>query len=103
MSGDERRIEFEWDVIKAAANLRKHECPSNLRVPFFNDARVLTVADLEHSEMEDRWFSVGCASNGKLLSAAYLWTELDPATIGIRLISARAATPNEIRNYLENL
>jgi uncharacterized DUF497 family protein len=28
----------------------------------FHDPRLLTVADLEHSDTEDRWFSVGCAS-----------------------------------------
>jgi uncharacterized DUF497 family protein len=33
----------------------------------FFDPHLLTVADVEHSETELRWFSVGAASNGVLL------------------------------------
>lgn len=53
---DERQFYFDWDEAKAAAN-------------------GLTVADLEHGEAEERWFSVGRAANGSLLSVAYLWSE----------------------------
>jgi uncharacterized DUF497 family protein len=35
----------------------------------FNDPRLVSMADLEHSETEERWFSVGCASNGMMLSS----------------------------------
>jgi uncharacterized DUF497 family protein len=67
------------------------------------DPRLLTIADLEHSEVEERWFSIGFASNGAMLSIVYLWSETDPATTKVRLISARRATPTEIRHYQENL
>jgi hypothetical protein len=30
------------------------------------------------SETEERWFSIGWASNGAILSIVYLWSELDP-------------------------
>jgi len=33
----------------------------------------------------------------------YLWSEADPATTTIRLISARKPTQNEIRHYQEGL
>jgi uncharacterized DUF497 family protein len=62
-----------------------------------------SIADLEHSETEDRWFSIGCAGNGMMLSVAYTWSEADPATTEIRLISARKATHTEIRQYQESL
>jgi uncharacterized DUF497 family protein len=42
--------------------------PSNWRAPSSYDPRLLTVADLEHSETEERWFSIGGAANGALLS-----------------------------------
>ncbi|HKW97948.1 MAG TPA: BrnT family toxin [Bryobacteraceae bacterium] len=67
------------------------------------DPRLLTVADLEHGETEERWFSIGIARNGALVSVVYLWFEADPAVIKIRLISARRATQAERRKYEEGL
>jgi uncharacterized DUF497 family protein len=97
------QFQFEWNEIKAAANLRKHGVSFELASTVFNDPRLLTIVDLEHSEAEERWFSVGCASNGALLSIVYLWSESEPATTKIRLIMARQATRNEIRHYEESL
>ena len=97
-----RQFQFEWDEIKAAANLRKHGVSFELACTVFNDLRLLTAADLEHSGTEERWFSIGSASNGAMLSVVYLWSESDPATTKIRLISARKATQTEIRHYQEN-
>jgi uncharacterized DUF497 family protein len=96
-----RQFQFEWDEDKAAANLRKHGVSFELASSVFNDPRLLTVADLEHSETEERWFSIGCASNGAMLTVVYLWSEADPETTKIRLISARASTRTEIRQYQE--
>ena len=64
------------------------ELPFELARTVFNDARLLTIADLEHSENEERWFSVGCASNGMMLSVV-VWFEASSSTTEIRLISAR--------------
>ena len=97
------QFQFEWDEIKAAANLRKHGVWFELAATVFNDPRLLTVPDLEHGETEERWFSVGWASNGAILSVVYVWSGSDPATVKIRLISARQATQTEIRQYSENL
>jgi hypothetical protein len=69
----------------------------------FNDPRLVSMADLEHSETEERWFSVGCASNGMMLSLVYLWLEGEAAANKIRMISARKATNTEIRQYQESL
>ena len=100
---NERHFQFEWEEIKAVANLRKHGVSFELASTVFNDPRLLSVADLEHSEIEERWFSIGCASNGAMLSVVYLWSESDPATTEIRVISAREATKTEIRHYQESL
>jgi hypothetical protein len=80
-------------------NIRKHRVPFDLASTVFQDARLLTVADLEHSEEEERWFSVGCAASGAILSVVYLWSEGDPNVTKIRLISARSASRNERRQY----
>lgn len=97
----DREYQFEWDETKAANNVRKHGVSFDLARTVFHDPRILTVADLEHSEAEDRWFSVGCAGNGALISVVYLWSEASSAVTLIRLISARKATPAEIRYYQE--
>ncbi len=100
---NDRQFQFEWDEIKAAANVRKHGVSFELASTLFNDPRLLTVADLEHSEIEERWFSIGRASSGAMLSIVYVWSESDPATTKIRLISARKSTTTEIRHYEESL
>ena len=97
------QFQFEWDEAKANANVRKHGVAFELARTIFNDQRLLTVADLEHSETEERWFSIGCASSGAMLSVVYVWSDADPATTKIRLISARKATQTEIRYYQEGL
>jgi uncharacterized protein len=69
---NDQQFQFEWDEIKAAANLRKHGVSFDLASTVLHDPRLLTFADLEHSETEERWFSIGWASNGKMLSIVYL-------------------------------
>ncbi len=100
---NDRQFQFEWDEIKAAANVRKHGVSFEPASTVFSDPGLLTVADLEHSQIEERWFSIGRASNGAMLSIVYLWSESDPATTKIRLISAREATHTEIRHYEESV
>jgi uncharacterized DUF497 family protein len=95
----EKQFQFEWDEVKAAANLRKHGVAFELASTVFADPRILTVADLEHSGSDERWFSIGCASNGAMLSIAYVWDESSLETTTIRVISARKATRSEIRYY----
>jgi uncharacterized protein len=95
----ESRFQFEWDEGKAATNIRKHGVSFDLACTIFSDSRLLTIADLEHSETEERWFSIGCTSNGTIISVAYLWSEPDPETTIIRIISARKATKVEMHQY----
>lgn len=98
---NERQFLFEWD--KASANARKHEVSFEMGATVFYDPRIRTIPDVEHSDIEERWFSIGVASNRTLLSIAYVWRELSSATIKIRLISARKATQPKARFYEENL
>jgi uncharacterized DUF497 family protein len=55
----------------------------------FNDQRLLSIADLEHSDIEERWLSVGCASDGMMLSVVYPWSEGDATTSKVRVTSAQ--------------
>jgi hypothetical protein len=96
------RYQFEWDDEKAARNSSKHGVSFELATTIFQDPNILTLADISHSETEDRWLSIGWATNGLLLSVVYVWFD-ERSQIGIRLISARKATQNEIRYYQEGL
>ncbi len=69
---DERPFQFEWDKVKADANLLKHGITFELASTIFFDPNLLTMADVEHSASEDRWFSVGIAGHGVLLPVVYL-------------------------------
>lgn len=97
----ETHYEFDWDEAKAFSNIHKHGVSFDLASSIFNDPRILTIADLVHSDREERWFSLGLASSGTLLSVAYLWTESEPSLVKIRLITARKATATETLYYRE--
>ena len=96
-------FQFEWDEAKAAANIRKHGVALEQASTVFHDPRLLTVADLEHGQQEERWFSVGLANNGVVLSVVYLWLNAGSEVTIIRLISVRKATQTELRQYQESL
>lgn len=88
-------ITFEWDNHKAAINERKHGVSFKEAMTVFSDPLELTVPDLDHSQGEARFLSMGRSSAGNLLVVAY--TERDPAII--RIISARPATKPERKQY----
>ncbi len=76
-----------------------HGVSFELAATVFQDACLITTADLAHSEFEERWFSIGCAANGLLISLVYVWLDTNSEVLKIRLISARKATQSEIRYY----
>jgi len=99
---DGKQIQFEWDENKAATNVRKHGVTFEAASTVFRDPRLVTLADVRHSETEERWFSIGWANNGTILAVAYLWSDSGPGVTTVRLISARQATQNQIRSYVNN-
>lgn len=94
---DEQQFQFEWDEAKAAANI-KHGVSFEQASSVFGDPRILTLADTAHSESEERWFSIGLASNG----VPIFWTDDGAGLIKIRLITARRSTATEICYYTES-
>ncbi len=87
-------MEFQWDPDKADSNETKHGVSFIEAVTVFGDPLELTIADPLHSNLEFRFVSLGRSSNGRLLVVSY--TERGQA---IRIISARAASPREKRQY----
>ena len=92
-------MEFTWDAVKAASNLAKHGVAFVQAAAVLADAMALTVFDEEHSELEERWFTLGMNSDGKLLAVSHTYTATGPASAWVRIISAREATRNERRQY----
>lgn len=93
------QFQFEWNDAKADSNLRKHGVSFELARTVFEDPLILTIADIDHSESDERWFSIGAANNLTIISVVYLWSEIDADTTRVRIISARKATRAEIRYY----
>ena len=92
-------MEFEWDESKDQSNQLKHgvsfEEASEL---FSRDVETLEIFDELHSELEDRFISIGPIKRGLVL---VVWTERDVDVI--RIISARWATARESQKYHDYL
>ena len=88
-------VDYEWDEGKAAANLRKHGVDFADAALVLEDELALTLRDL-HTE-EERFVTLGKDPNGRLLVVVYTWRGER-----IRLISARAMTSKERRQYEKN-
>jgi uncharacterized DUF497 family protein len=87
---------FEWDARKAAANRRAHRVSFAEAATVFGDPLSLTIADPEHSLIEERFVDIGASQSGRILAVAYV-----ERRGRIRIISARAATRREKQVYEE--
>ena len=65
----------------------------------FQDADALSRFDEGHSEYEERWITMGMDATGVLLVACHTFQETADGSAIIRLISARKATRNEMKQY----
>ena len=90
---------FEWDSSKARQNLRKHGLAFERAASIFQDPDALSEFDEHHSEQEERWITMGVDSTGTVLVACHTFQESDDSNATIRLISARKATKNEVKQY----
>ena len=89
--------EFEWDDEKAQSNLKKHGVSFDEAATVFNDPRIATISDPDHSDDEERYISIGMSVIMRLLSVIHTFRKER-----IRLISARKATKAEKKNYESN-
>lgn len=88
-------MRFEWDPQKAVVNAKEHGITFQAASAIFTSGvPVLEVYDLEHSEVEDRFKSLGPIESGLIL---VVWTERDDDVI--RVISAWPATKTEQQLY----
>jgi len=87
---------FDWDDAKAAANLAKHGVSFDEAQTVFGDPRAVTGYDASHSLVEDRFLTIGLSSRFRLLTVIHTDVGND-----IRIISARDASTNERKQYVE--
>jgi len=89
-------FEIQYHKAKNAANKLKHQGISLAETEaVFHDERALALQDDLHDEQ--RWIIMGLDAKARLLVVAYAYR--DPNFV--RIISARLATKNERRQYLE--
>ena len=89
-------IRFEWDPLKAIANLKKHSVSFEEAQSTFYDEFAVQFFDDEHSASEDRFLLLGLSSRARLLLVCHCEKE---AGNTIRIISARRATNRESAFY----
>lgn len=92
-------LDIAWDPAKAAANLAKHGVAFAQAATVLLDTLAVTVFDAAHSQDEERWFTLGMTSDGKLLAVAHTYQATGPNSARVRLISARLASRNERWQY----
>jgi len=89
-------VEFEWDPEKDHANQAKHDVSFDEASTVFGDPLAITVDDPDHSLDENRMLTTGWSNRGRVIIVAH--TDRDDR---IRIISARAVTAAERRDYEE--
>ena len=85
---------FEWDPLKAIANLQKHSVSFEEASTTFADPLSSTIHDPNHSNQEDRYILMGYSLYHRLIVVAF--TERSHK---FRIISARLATSHERKEY----
>lgn len=87
---------FEWDINKAALNIKLHGVSFDEAIEAFYDPNAIQEFDYEHSIEEERFYLIGFSSR-RLLFVIYAERETNGETI--RIISARKAEAKYQQEY----
>jgi uncharacterized DUF497 family protein len=91
-------MRFEWDPTKAENNIQKHDVSFDEAVTVFKDPLAFIFDDEAHSEEEHREIIIGMSALRRMLLVCFVERLQDI----VRIISARPATRQEIKDYEEN-
>ena len=83
---------FEWDESKANDNKSKHGISFADTFAVFEDPNAVTLQDFRKNEQ--RYVTIGMDAFGRILVVVYTWRDEN-----IRIISARKAVRNEVKQY----
>ena len=87
-------LRFEWHEKKALTNKRKHGITFEEASTVFGDFFSMTIYDPSHSTAEERFITLGMSDRNRLVVVVH--TDRHHT---IRIISARKAVKNEMRQY----
>jgi uncharacterized DUF497 family protein len=90
------KITFQWDEKKNHINQQKHDISFEEAQSVFFDDYAIQFWDENHSQEEERFLLLGISSKMRVLIVVHCFREQDSI---IRIISARRATKNEIKEY----
>jgi uncharacterized DUF497 family protein len=90
---------FDWDPAKEAQNVRKHGVGFRRAATIFRDPNQLSIYDEAHSDVEDRWVTIGLDRTDVLRVVVHTFEHVGEGQFEIRFISARKATAREIDQY----
>ena len=90
-------MKFEWDINKAAQNIKNHGVGFDEAIEAFYDPKAVYGDDKEHSEDEERFYVIGFSSR-RLLFVIYA-ERVESDTI--RIITARKAEAKYRKEYTE--
>ena len=91
-------MRFEWDPKKAASNIQKHGVSFDEAVTIFKDPLAFIFDDMTHSEQEHREIIIGMSALRRMLLVCFV----ERVENTVRIIGARPATRQEIKDYEEN-
>lgn len=95
------RYTFEWNPSKAKRNTQKHNISFERATEVFLDPMAISLFDEEHSDKEERWITIGTNSFEMVVVVVHTFREVSAEETIIRIISARKATKNEMKQYKE--
>ncbi|MCI2283329.1 BrnT family toxin [Colwellia sp. MSW7] len=91
-------IKFEWDLNKAASNIKKHGVSFDEAQSVFFDGYARLIPDPDSSFGEERFIILGQSDNFKTLVVCHCYRDYED---NIRIISARKADKYERKQYEE--
>lgn len=89
-------MNYDWHPAKAASNARKHGVTFEEAGSVFGDPLAYTFPDPDHSKGDERYVTFGLSINQRILVVCHVEHQQ-----GIRIISAREASPHERKTYQE--
>lgn len=91
-------MEFDWDENKNQANIKEHEGVNfDDAVKVFDDIWAIDEDDLDHSDLNEKRFTIIGLAETEILRVTYKIVSDEPEVI--RIISARQAKGKDKRNY----
>ena len=93
------RLIFEWDIVKAKSNLKKHKVAFEEAKEVFVDPLAVTFRDVIHSTDEERLITIGTSKKLRTLLVVHTESEALLQSVIIRIISCRKATKTEREKY----